>query len=110
LGLPGMGNFVGEFLILLGAFKANVWATAIATGGLILASVYALWMLQKAYYGPAKSDAPLEELSGRELVMMLTMVVILLAIGLYPQPLLNTSAGTVSTIQSMLTAIASAAP
>lgn len=110
LGLPGMGNFVGEFLILLGAFKLNPVATSVATGGLILASVYALWMLQKAYYGPAKSEEPLLELSNRELVMMLSMVVILLAIGLYPQPLLNTSAGTVSTIQSMVTALASIAP
>lgn len=109
LGLPGMGNFVGEFLILLGTFKANWLIASISTGGLILASVYSLLMLQKTFYGPAKSEERLNDLSRRELALMLSMIVILLTIGLYPQPLLNTSAGTVNTIQSIL-AVVSGAP
>ncbi|MFP5429357.1 MAG: proton-conducting transporter membrane subunit, partial [Gammaproteobacteria bacterium] len=51
LGLPGLGNFVGEFLILLGSYKVAPVVTIVATGGLILAAVYSLLMMQKAFYG-----------------------------------------------------------
>lgn len=105
LGLPGLGNFVGEFLILLGAFKIAPWLTSFATGGLILASVYSLWMMQKTFYGPAKGEEGLRSLNPRELIILLSLMLILLVIGVYPQPLLNTSASTVSLLENALISV-----
>jgi NADH-quinone oxidoreductase subunit M len=102
LGLPGTGNFVGEFLILLGTFKVAPLVTVIATGGLVLASVYALIMIQRAFYGPAKAEGPLQGLDGRELSMMLGLIGLLLLLGVYPQPVLDTSAASMHGIQQWL--------
>ena len=99
LGLPGLGNFVGEFLILLGAFKNYPWIISIATVGLILAVVYSLMMIQKAFYGTprqATSQEPLEGqtlpgLSARELGLMLVLMTALVVLGFFPQPILTIS-------------------
>lgn len=99
LGLPGLGNFVGEFLILLGSYKVAPVVTIVATGGLILAAVYSLLMMQKAFYGEGKSSAPLEDLNAREISLMLSLVVLLLILGVYPQPILDTSATAMSVIE-----------
>lgn len=99
LGLPGLGNFVGEFMILVGSFKGAPVLTILATGGLILAAVYSLLMLQRAFYGePAKDAGHVEDLSGREISLMLSLMGILLWIGIYPQPLLNTSAAVMRNV------------
>ena len=103
LGLPGLGNFVGEFLILLGAFPASPWLVSIASGGLILAVVYSLWLIQKAYYGtPAAATTPwdseLESLTLRERGLLLILMIALLALGVYPQPVLDVSEASVQTV------------
>jgi len=102
LGLPGTGNFVGEFLILLGTFKVAPLITVIAAGGLVLASVYALIMIQRAFYGPAKAEGPLQGLDGRELSMMLGLIGLLMLLGVYPQPVLDTSAASMHGVQQWL--------
>lgn len=89
LGLPGTGNFVGEFLILLGAFKVVPVLASVATAALILAAVYSLLMMQRAYYGPAQSETVLEGLSVREITIVLLLALSLLWLGLYPQPVLD---------------------
>jgi NADH-quinone oxidoreductase subunit M len=71
LGLPGTGNFVGEFLILIGTFASAPWITVIATSGLVFGSVYSLIMIHRAYFGPAKSDTVLQGMDARELIMVL---------------------------------------
>lgn len=91
LGLPGTGNFVGEFLILLGAFKVVPVIAAAATAALILAAVYSLLLVQKAFFGPARSEELLEGLTIRERGIMLVLVISLLGLGIYPQPVLNLS-------------------
>ncbi|MES3039874.1 MAG: NADH-quinone oxidoreductase subunit M [Pseudomonadota bacterium] len=91
LGLPGMGNFVGEIMILLGSFKANAAVAMVTAGGLILAAIYGLLMMQKAFYGPAKSEHALVDLNGREKLIMLSLIITLLWLGLYPQTVLDTS-------------------
>lgn len=101
LGLPGMGNFVGEIMILLGSFKANQPVAIVATGGLILAAIYGLLMMQKAFFGPAKSNVQLPDLSAREIAIMLSLMVILLGLGLYPQPVLNTSLASMQHLHSL---------
>ena len=103
LGLPGLGNFVGEIMILLGGFQANVWVAVLASGGLILAAVYGLLMMQKAFYGPASSDTRLPDLNARELGIMIALMATLLALGLYPQPVFDTAAASVQHFLSIYT-------
>jgi NADH-quinone oxidoreductase subunit M len=103
LGLPGLGNFVGEFLILLGSFPSAPVLTILATGGLILAAIYSLIMMQRAFYGPAKSEEKLPDLSGRELTVLLSLMGILVVLGVYPQPVLNTSAAVMKSVHASYT-------
>jgi NADH-quinone oxidoreductase subunit M len=102
LGLPGTGNFVGEFLILIGSFVSAPWITAIATTGLVFGSVYSLIMIHRAYFGPAKSDAVYNGMDNRELIMVLGLAVLLVLLGVYPQPILDTSSATMHGVQQWL--------
>ncbi|MES2664244.1 MAG: NADH-quinone oxidoreductase subunit M [Pseudomonadota bacterium] len=104
LGMPGLGNFVGEFLILLGSYQVAPTVTIFATSGLVLAAIYTLIMVQRALHGPASSEEPLPALNLRELSMMFVLMIILIWMGFYPQTLLNTSASAMSNIQQMLMA------
>ncbi|WP_070887427.1 NADH-quinone oxidoreductase subunit M [Pseudomonas argentinensis] len=99
LGLPGTGNFVGEFLILIGSFPAAPWVTVIAATGLVLGSVYSLIMIHRAHFGPVKNDSPLPGLQFRELSMVLCLAVLLILLGVYPQPVLDTSAASMQGVQ-----------
>ena len=99
LGLPGLGNFVGEFLILLGAYKSAPLITIFAASGLVLAAIYSLIMMQRAFFGPAQSTERLPDLSMREISLMVTLMGILLYIGLYPQQILNTSLAAMTHVQ-----------
>jgi NADH-quinone oxidoreductase subunit M len=90
LGLPGLGNFVSEILILFGAYRESVLAAVLATLGLISATIYALWMIQAAFHGPNKEGWKLPDLSGREAALMGAMIVAILWLGLYPQPVFKT--------------------
>src|SRR5690606_17292097 len=58
LGMPGLGNFVGEFLVLLGAFQANVTLAVVASLGLVVAATYALILLQRSFQGPVAAEIP----------------------------------------------------
>ena len=102
LGLPGTGNFVGEFLILFGAFADFPWTVVIATFGLVFASAYSLIMIHRTYFGPAQSDKPLAAMNPRELYMILGLAVLLILLGVYPQPILDTSAASMSYVQEVL--------
>lgn len=89
LGLPGTGNFVGEFMILLGSFKVAPVVVAVATAALILAAVYSLLMVQRSFFGPASSSEQLEGLTVRETGMVLLLAVCLIWLGVFPQPVLD---------------------
>ena len=102
LGLPGTGNFVGEFLILIGSFPAAPWITVIATSGLVFGSVYSLIMIHRAYFGPVKSQEPLFALKARELGMVLLLALLLILLGVYPQPVLDTSAASMQGVQQWM--------
>jgi len=99
LGIPGTANFIGEFLILLGAFKVAPVITIIATASLVLAGVYSLILIHRTLFGQSKSDRPLADLSLREMSLVVSLAVILLAVGFYPQPLLNVSVDAMTFIQ-----------
>jgi NADH-quinone oxidoreductase subunit M len=89
LGLPGLGNFVAEFLILLGLFKVNVWMAAAAALGLITAAVYSLIMMQKSFYGKPNDELTLDDFGSLEMTAMAVMIIALVWLGLYPQPVLD---------------------
>jgi NADH-quinone oxidoreductase subunit M len=91
LGLPGLGNFVGEFLILLGSFQINPGLTAAATAGLVASVIYALWLVQRIIHGALDRELAPPDLKVRELGVLGLLVLALLWIGLYPQPVLNTA-------------------
>ena len=86
LGLPGMGNFIGEFLILLGAYAVNPWAAALAALGLVGATVYALWMVQQAFHGAGGDRRSIRDLTAREIAPLAAMLLVLLWLGFYPRP------------------------
>jgi len=91
VGLPGLNGFVGEFLILLGAFGRWPWATACATSGVILGALYLLWMYERVIFGPLvhEENARLHDLTGRELAVLVPIVALCLLMGLYPAPFLT---------------------
>lgn len=99
LGMPGTGNFIGEFLILIASFAVVPEVIVIATFGLVFASVYSLVMMQRAFYGPAKSTEPLPAMSARELLMTIVLGVLLVLLGFYPQPVLVTAQAAMHNIQ-----------
>ena len=89
LGLPGLGNFVAEFLVLVGLFQVSPMFTLIAALGLITAAVYSLAMMQRTFQGKPDEQRQLEDFSGREMAAMATMIVALVWLGLHPQPVLD---------------------
>ena len=86
LGLPGLNGFVGEFLILLGAFQVNGWLAAVATTGIIFAAVYVLWMYQRVVFGEIRHEENrhLRDLDLREWAMLVPVLVFIVWIGVYP--------------------------
>ena len=87
IGLPGTNGFVGEFLILLGTFKANVTYAVIGTAGIVLAAVYMLWMVQRVFFGEITIDANrvISDLSPREILISLPLIAMIFWIGIYPR-------------------------
>ena len=88
LGLPGLGNFVAEFLILFGSFRAWPVATIVATIGIVVATMYSLRLFQKVFHGP-ETHTGIRDVSGREFVVMATLVLLIIWLGIYPQPVLD---------------------
>jgi len=91
IGLPGLNGFVGEYLILLGTFRADRWAGAAATFGVVLAAVYMLWMYRRVFFGPVEvaENRGLIDLDLREKLVIAVVVIPIVWIGVYPQPLLT---------------------
>ena len=103
LGMPATANFVGEFMILLGTFPGAPVVTVIASSGLVLAVIYSLILMQRVHFGPAQRQGALAGPNGREYAMMLVLVVLVLVVGLYPQPLLDTTAGMAGAVAELFT-------
>jgi NADH-quinone oxidoreductase subunit M len=102
LGLPGLGNFVGEFLVLAGTYSVSVLMTILAALGLIVSTVYALWLIQVTFHGPNKEGWRLSDFSSREMVMMGSLIIVIVWLGLYPQPMLNTAKPALLALQGLV--------
>ena len=104
-GLPGTSGFVGEFLVIVAAFKANFWYSLLAATTLILGAAYTLWMIKRVVFGPVANDnvASLEDLNVRELIVLGVLAVAVLLLGVWPQPLLESMQGTVQNLVQQIT-------
>ncbi|HEX3823008.1 MAG TPA: NADH-quinone oxidoreductase subunit M [Mycobacteriales bacterium] len=90
LALPGLSTFVSEFLVLLGTFTTHRWFAVIGTFGIVLAAVYVLWMVQRTIHGPvATAVEGFKDLSLREAWVIAPVMVVIVALGVYPKPLLD---------------------
>jgi NADH-quinone oxidoreductase subunit M len=91
IGLPGLNGFVGEFLILLGSFRVAPLWTAVATSGVILGAIYMLWMFRRVIFGPLDNpeNQKLQDLNGRELIILAPILILIVLMGVYPQPILS---------------------
>jgi NADH-quinone oxidoreductase subunit M len=91
LALPGLNGFVGEFPILLGTFQESPWAGVLAAFGAVLAALYLLWAYQRIFHGPLEGADNLNtvDLRPREIGVLAPLVVLIVAIGLYPKPLFD---------------------
>jgi len=90
-GLPGTSGFVGEFMVILAAFQANFWYAFLAALTLILGAAYSLWLVKRVIFGDItnRDVAVLEDINGREALVLGTIAVAVLLVGLWPEPLVN---------------------
>ena len=91
VGLPGTSGFVGEFMVILAAFKADFWLAFIAATTLILGAAYTLWMVKRVVFGDVGNSnvAALKDINRREGFILWTLAVVVLALGVYPAPLVD---------------------
>jgi NADH-quinone oxidoreductase subunit M len=106
IGLPGLNNFVGEFLVILGSFGADRVMGAIAVTGVVLAAIYMLWAYQKTFHGPAPERLRgIRDMVPREFVAVVPVVAVMLFIGVYPKVVLDrvnpSSEGVVRWVQTV---------
>lgn len=91
VGLPGTSGFVGEFMIILSSFQASPWISLLATATVVLSAAYTLWMYKRVFYGKVEHEqvAHLKEMGGMDTLVFVLLAIAVLALGLYPQPLLK---------------------
>ncbi len=90
-GLPGTSGFVGEFLVILASFKANLWYALLAATTLVLGAAYTLWLVKRVIFGPIANQnvAALQDLNAREFIVLGILAIAVLVVGLWPAPLLE---------------------
>ncbi len=91
LGLPGLGNFIGEFMVLLGSYRVNIAIAAIGAAGVVSATVYSLWLIQRVFHGRDVNILKGGDLAAREMAVMAVMMAALIWLGLFPQQIFNIS-------------------
>jgi NADH-quinone oxidoreductase subunit M len=103
-GVPGTSGFVGEFLVILAAFKANVWFAFLAGTTLVLGAAYTLWLVKRVIYGEVANEhvAALKDLNGREFLVLGILAISVLVVGLWPAPLLDVMRATTSHLAEQL--------
>jgi len=100
VGLPGTTGFIGEFLTLLGTFRVNTLVATLASLGLILSACYALWLYRKVVLGPLEkpSLAFIRDVETREVVIFAPLLILTILFGVYPRPVLDMSAVSVTAL------------
>ena len=100
VGLPGTSGFVGEFLTLMGAFQVNTWVALIATSGVILSAAYALFLYRRVVFGALDKESlkSILDLSVRERVILVPLILLTIFFGFYPAPILDVTAASVDAL------------
>jgi NADH-quinone oxidoreductase subunit M len=103
-GLPGTSGFVGEFLVILASFKANVWYAFLAGTTLVLGAAYTLWLVKRVIFGAIANDhvRELKDLNGREFLVLGLLAAAVLVVGLWPAPLLDVMRATTQHLAEQL--------
>jgi len=103
-GVPGTSGFVGEFLVILASFKANVWYAFLAGTTLVLGAAYTLWLVKRVIFGAVANDhvRELKDLNGREFLVLSLLAVAVLIVGLWPAPLLDVMRATTQHLSEQL--------
>ncbi len=106
VGLPGTSGFIGEFLTLLGAFKANTWVAFFATTGVVLSAAYALWLYRRVIFGKLEKESlkGMLDLSSREKLIIYPLVALTIFFGVYPAPIFDVMHVSVDTIINSISA------
>jgi NADH-quinone oxidoreductase subunit M len=104
-GLPGTSGFVGEFLVILSSFRASFWYAFLAATTLVLGAAYTLWLVKRVIFGEVGNQhvAELKDLNAREFVVLGVLAVAVLALGLYPAPLLDVMRPTIEQLVQQMT-------
>ncbi len=104
-GLPGTSGFVGEFMVILASFKASFWIAFLAALTLILGAAYTLWMVKRVIYGEIGNDqvAALADVNKREILFLSLLAIAVLALGLWPDPLVNVMHSTIDNLINHIT-------
>lgn len=110
VGLPGTSGFVGEFLILVGAFQISTWVAALATTGIILGAAYSLWLYRRVVFGQLVHEdlKTMPDLNWREVAIFAPLIIVALWIGIYPKPFLDITGPSVAHLLDQHTAALSA--
>jgi NADH-quinone oxidoreductase subunit M len=100
VGLPGTSGFIGEFLTLLGTFRVNNWVATLATIGTILSAAYALWLYRRVIFGKLEKPSlfTIRDIGWREMAILAPLVALTLLFGVYPKPVLDMSAVSVTAL------------
>nr|HPI97060.1 proton-conducting transporter membrane subunit [Gammaproteobacteria bacterium] len=99
-GLPGTSGFVGEFMVILSSFQASFWFAFLAAMTLILGAAYSLWMVKRVVFGEVKSEAvsQLNDVNKREGFILAILVIMVLFVGIYPEPLIDVMRASVENL------------
>ncbi|MDI4656063.1 NADH-quinone oxidoreductase subunit M [Xanthobacter autotrophicus] len=110
VGLPGTSGFVGEFLTMLAAFERNTWIAFFAATGVILSAGYALWLYLRVIFGPLEKEKlkTMMDLSPREIVIMVPLVILTILFGVWPAPILNMTSHAVNAVVARTDSVAGA--
>jgi NADH-quinone oxidoreductase subunit M len=111
IGVPGLNGFVGEFLVLIGAFVTARWWVAVAAVGVILAALYLLWAYQRVFHGePDDDNRGFAELRVREAAVLLPFIAIIVFTGVYPKPMLERIEPAVDELNARVCTVTSFCP
>jgi NADH-quinone oxidoreductase subunit M len=106
LGLPGLNNFVGEILILVGTYQKWPWAAGMGFGGLVFTVIFILWLVQQTLFGKPRNAQVegrlVQDVTAREAAILIPLAAAVLLIGLYPAPLLNFFQAPVQALAAMI--------
>ncbi|HTM76090.1 MAG TPA: NADH-quinone oxidoreductase subunit M [Devosia sp.] len=106
IGLPGTSGFVGEFLTMIGVFQVNTWVGVGAASGVILSACYALWLYRQLLFGALTKDSlkAILDLNLREKAILYPLIVMIIVLGFYPAPILDTTASAVDALVAQYSA------